>query len=463
MGFRITISGEDDALLGRLTRDPEDVFTKPYGGYILFLLGKSDPSITKWLLDATIALDSLTGTDVAFAIFLMEFGIKLNVENDVRSHWNPKTSKADIKEITTGHSVERLVKEGRFGYVHDGDMVIAENYAADRIARRLGILDRMPCCVILDAIPSGRFEVYPLKRNALSGFESLVREAIQNMASHPNYVRLMHGLNSLADNRKSEICIREMVRKLDRRIAEEVEASLSRTRAIEQGAAEIQEGLFTGHLKKVYALIRSPDFVDLKPWSEQCEERINAKRDYLLRAAHTAAKLDSFASNYGWPMEGKQRDSYLLVYQKYVRQLLPEESDTPDIEDAKEPRRLATAIRELLGSAIAGILDGGPPIGEAVAKAEAAGRFGVAAIKEEQSKIQQELATLAERSKLLIAGISAMERPSFSHCFQSEVRRRHLISYSVSIGSWILSYLNKWIEPSVVAELAKNLGDAAPG
>src|SRR5687767_6288318 len=70
MGIRIHLWAEHKAtdLLRHLKRSPHEVFGQPYAGYLIFMATEFDREVVDWLRDNVVALDSLTGDDVAFAI-----------------------------------------------------------------------------------------------------------------------------------------------------------------------------------------------------------------------------------------------------------------------------------------------------------------------------------------------------------------------------------------------------------
>jgi hypothetical protein len=144
-------------LLKRLKSDPGGVFPRPYKGYLLFLAGAPDQLALEWLTKNLVALDSLTGRHLAFAIFAKRFSFKVNatgLAQDGRAdHRPPPGHEISASELAEGsYSVERIVKSGRLGWVADGDEVIAVTYATDEIASGLGLLDQLPCVVALDCI-----------------------------------------------------------------------------------------------------------------------------------------------------------------------------------------------------------------------------------------------------------------------------------------------------------------------
>lgn len=178
MGFHVGIDGESERLIDLVTTDPSKVLGKLYSAYMLFLVGEPDEAELKWLLNNAKALDSLTGDYIAYAVFAETFKVKL------RTNWAPvdraaKTiGKISIDELDKRHSVRRLVKDGTFGMVVDGDELTAITYGTDRVARALGILDKLPCLVVVDAVPQADICIIHLDADVTSVLMPLLRKAI---------------------------------------------------------------------------------------------------------------------------------------------------------------------------------------------------------------------------------------------------------------------------------------------
>ena len=69
MGFHVRLREEDERLLAILKKSPADVFGRPYGAYLFFLVGGADEAALGWVRKHLVPLDSLTGEFVAFALF----------------------------------------------------------------------------------------------------------------------------------------------------------------------------------------------------------------------------------------------------------------------------------------------------------------------------------------------------------------------------------------------------------
>lgn len=170
MGYHVRIDEQSQALLARLTLEPGKVFGKPYSGYLLFLVTQHDKQQLEWIVNNAPGLDSLTGQYLAYAIFAKSFPIKFRTDSPrtvveaLLGERSKYTSAGEIPPelLKRPQEVTRLVENGEFGIVLDGDELTAVTYGTDLVARELGLLDRLPCLVVLDAVPAQSPQVIPL-------------------------------------------------------------------------------------------------------------------------------------------------------------------------------------------------------------------------------------------------------------------------------------------------------------
>lgn len=201
MGFHIQIEGSGSALLKKLRASPASVFDQPYKGYLLFLAGAADQDVCEWIADNTVQLDSLTGDDVAYAVFARRFEMRLST-NSSSGHTSARSPQVlgtiDSKEIAgEPWRVEQLVKSGRWGWAVDQDELVAVTYAVDDLARNLGVLDKLPCVIVLDAIPGNDINVLRLSPEVRSAFLSILRRSLALMAGSERFSDFDERINDL--------------------------------------------------------------------------------------------------------------------------------------------------------------------------------------------------------------------------------------------------------------------------
>jgi hypothetical protein len=116
----------------------------------------------------------------------MGFHVRLDDDSKLETgEYNPtpgrrpkNVGEASVADINTPRGVKRLVKDGTFGMVVNGDELTAITYGTDRVARELGILDKLPCMVVIDAVPSEELCVIHLDEQLTGSLMQLLRKSI---------------------------------------------------------------------------------------------------------------------------------------------------------------------------------------------------------------------------------------------------------------------------------------------
>jgi len=185
MGFHVRLDDDSTKLVELVSTDPSKVLGKLYSAYMLFLVGEPDQSELKWLLNNAKALDSLTGDDIAYAVFAERFKVRLETGefNAAGGRRPTNVGEASVADINTPRGVTRLVKNGTFGMVVGGDELTAITYGTDRVARGLGIIDKLPCMVVVDAVPAEDLCVIHLDEQLTGSLMQLLRKSIAEFSS----------------------------------------------------------------------------------------------------------------------------------------------------------------------------------------------------------------------------------------------------------------------------------------
>jgi hypothetical protein len=182
VGFHVRLDDDSKKIVDLVSTDPSKVLGKLYAAYMLFLVAEPDQAELKWLLDNAKALDSLTGDDIAYAVFAERFKVRLET-GEHRPRPPKNVGEASVADITSPFGVTRLVKNGAFGMVVDGDEVTAITYGTDRVARELGIIDKLPCMVVIDAVPSEELCVIQLDEQITGSLMQLLRKSIAQFSA----------------------------------------------------------------------------------------------------------------------------------------------------------------------------------------------------------------------------------------------------------------------------------------
>jgi hypothetical protein len=178
MGFHIRINKTSDKLLTTLKTSPEEIFKDRYHCYLLFLVGASDDEAMDWLIKNVVSLDSLTGAEIAFGIFMKNLKIPLFTDSDLNNRPPKIVASIPAKELTEGNSYEDIIKRYIHEHVYDHDEVIAITYATDIVAKEFKVIDRLPCMLLLDPIPFGTIHVVQLTNVICKHLIKIIRQSI---------------------------------------------------------------------------------------------------------------------------------------------------------------------------------------------------------------------------------------------------------------------------------------------
>ena len=200
MGFGIQVSSDVRQMLSDLSLKPHQVFQKPYAAYMLFLFEEVDEHAWSWFGRHAKSLDSLTGPDVAFAVFSHRTRFRIEVPHGGEQRRpEQKTLLLGDEALHETYSVDRLIKSGRCGWVADGDEIAAVNEAVHAIARETGLTQHLPCVMVVDGLPHPACPRIwlPLTAEALPGLYARIRAAIGRLQVHPHYERYQDGLGQI--------------------------------------------------------------------------------------------------------------------------------------------------------------------------------------------------------------------------------------------------------------------------
>lgn len=321
MGFWIDVDADDARLLSLLRSNPSEVFDRPYSGYLLFLAGAADQEIVNWISQNLAALDSLTGDDIAFAIFARRFPMTLKTSEKRIS--TPPTSSihtAPLEEVRDAYSVTRLCKSGVFGQIVDGDVLTAITYAVDDIARGFGVLGDLPCMIVLDGIPNEKFDVLPLNARTTEKLIPLLRKAIARFRRARSFeaygqsvrqiVTLLDSLSTLNKRRNADILRLEV-------FGNETSA---RVRTEVTNVSNARNDLLNGELEGLRRRLHNTRLLDAGQ-AEAISDLVNQKHATLIQYSRTTAALRRLVDKAKWPLNAERSKQYETCHE-YARLLL---------------------------------------------------------------------------------------------------------------------------------------------
>jgi hypothetical protein len=494
MGFRVEISDEDDRLLRRLAREPSAIFPAPYNGYLLFLIGGADRAALDWLSANIVTLDSLTGQDVAFAVFAERLEFKVFTGGrDPSAGRSPRTvGTIDSRELSGGReAVSALVKRGRCGFVVDQDTIAAVTYATDIVARNLGVIDSLPCVLAIDGLPLDRSaKVIKLTDAVIPQFIPLLRSAIASFTQEPGYAGLngeiRHALRTqeqLEQIDRQEEVIRTQLDSFRGKLAwlKGLEDPDLDTRQLRERIHRAREALLNGSLKRFRAA-----FATARPSEhggspgldrEYIDNILNVLRGPALRHAtivNTINTLTYYAGSLPWPLAGEWVGRYRHICDAYVSKLLADDvvCDPTSVHQCRDVLdRLDKARRESV-AAIDGALPSASDIRTTILDRRQ--RWHEEAIKGCEAEValkESELARLpsilplqrAEAESRLAAWARGMtERlPSFTAHVRAAMRTQKLEQYASVTKSGVANFLANLFKPELLFKIGQWMAGAA--
>jgi hypothetical protein len=456
MGFYIEVDNNTEKLVNILKANPADVFGKPFGGYLLFLIGGKEKELIDWILENVIVLDSLTSDTIAFALFAREFNIEIKVPDflgrTIPRDRLPKEIQVPLKDIKAFRSIDSFVKSGRCGWVVDGDKISAITYAVDDIAKNLGILGELPCVVVLDAIPKGTFELFPLEKSTIDRIIVLLRKSIQKLIDDKNYAEFKRNAVKIIEEERKLIRIQEQIRK-------SVSFINSFTFDYFLKKNDIGKVSFKKYLKNVW-LVYFKNYIRLfaKSFSidplliEKIFQIFDNSHSILRKYRDTIGHLDYYSLTSTWPLNEPWRSKYINAYEKYIIELLDNPPKTPDLVTPNQCREFIQELEEKQENLLNMI----------VSKVYQDSKFGDI-LEEIYSKKCEEL---KKRLILLTDEKDNLEKkfekdaaalidncPSFLKYFKKEVRREKLKTVSLDIKSKSFLYAQSWLSPDNLSKL----------
>lgn len=456
MGFRLEIDDGKSDILRKLRLSPNEIFGKPYGGYLFFLIGQTDNEILEWLAQNTVILDSLTGDDIAFVVFARRINVKLKT-HDINRSRPPQVTTVDMDDVIKDPSLERLVKSGKCGWVLDGDEINAITYAVDDVAKKFEVLTDLPCVLILDAIPRQNFELFHLDTTNVRGFVQLLRQVIKILIEMPEYKVLMNNIRYVIQIQSEKIelsqNISELVSELD---------GLDYTTYFKSAQGLIPEfraALLTGNIRKFASVTRKHVLKQIakRDTLDKAIDKAKESIDLLLKYSNTIQRMSQYERNYVWPLTGDFLENYLQVYQKYVRSLLLDVPTTPNIKSSQHCTELIKKLQHQQNELINSILGFLPTDDELREGAENL-------VLLQRNELQIKISAATERKQkietaitLSVKGLYPLDKASFMQIFAKEASKENRRTMIRQIKNKVAVYAGSWMRPEVIMEMAKPL------
>jgi len=184
-----------DPVLRILQDAPEHLFGKHYAGYILFLFGDSDEEFATWFSKRLSSLDSLTGEFLAGAVFAKRVRLFARQGKKPAGNWEPYSRDSEleiarIEDIST-HPLPQT------NWTTDEREIVATTYGSDELATRLGLLEDLPCMVVLDARTPAHVEILRLDPITSQNVISLFRRVVSRLTTSSDFTPYWQSVRAL--------------------------------------------------------------------------------------------------------------------------------------------------------------------------------------------------------------------------------------------------------------------------
>ena len=461
MGFHLEIHGDTNDFVRQLTANPASVFGRPYGGYLLFLFDNynSGERVHEWIQQRASSLDETTGESVAFALFSRRLRTDVSSGGDARSSHDEVSAEFEPEELglnQTGFDVKRLVRSGLFGRIQDRVTIEAVNTAVVRVAREFGVLDKLPCVIVMDGfrIPEGdtiSFDVIELSGEDMAGFEKALQVATAQFERHSNHSVYVGKIRSL------------YVKKAQ---FEELDHQLKQTKAKEAQARKLlldtlKRGEWGAFCELVSPVIGSGATESLHDFLREDFERLSRMHSAVTGVADWKTLI--------WPLEDREL-RYVRAPLEGVEDLLQELELGEGLPTAYRQKnafeKFHNEFRSALGRAASQSLEKlEGRLGEQILS----GVYGYLTSKGISDRRARMLASIADD----IDGLSTMkERPSWRACLNAALKGkgkfipaepRHIADWLLSSGTLgdFIKSLNQGDDSEILKEIVKTHGSDA--
>ncbi len=459
MGFYVNIDSDKARILRNLRLSPTEVFGKPYGGYLLFLVGSADEDTLTWFSKNATILDSLTGEHIAFGIFARSLKLKLRVPDDSERKTSERARVIDVPlhEIRNARSITDLVKSGRCGWVMDGDEINAITYGTDEVARAFGVMGELPCMLVMDAVPKKNFEVFHLDSKTTPALIGMLRRSIQNLIEKPNYDTYMTTIRRVVQLQRDANSVLGQINQLKSQ-----RDSLTNEPYIEpvrQLIPEFRSSLTSGNLSRFTSLCKKHKVKSVIDETQLALAVSTAKKhiETLLAYTQTIHRLYLYAKEYKWPLEEPWLSKYLTVYQKYTRPLLDNAPENPTLDSPTECEKFREQLINQQSKLVDEIMATLPSV--SILEDEAR-----KLIDKKKALLDQQIEDLLEAKqgiesqlKQSVAELYQLEQPSFIKCFTKEAQKERIKSATRQVRDSAATYAGSWLRPETIIEIWKSL------
>jgi len=448
-----------DPILDVLSVDPGTVLGRRYAGYCLFLFGAPDEELATWFSRNLVALDSLTGSDIACVVIAAR--VKLRVDREsLKKHRQSlvKDGKGPSSDIEVGDikrqyaSVDRMVSNGTSLWSGTTKEITAVTYATDAFARRLGVLNALPCLIVIDAFPSESYELLRLDDYASASLIPLLREVMHRFHAQENHfffesLSRAEELQGRLDALDGEI--RQAEEKLSVMKVKDAAAALRHLRL------SVRSALIDGNAP---AFARSVQSAHVAP-----EERASAYETVakfwpeLRQLSKTLNNLDYFLAQNIWPLQNEWLTRVALIYDRYTGVCAASSDTYPQRHSREYCLETIDCLRRRQDFLVTEVMKGWRDIDELSFRLredhEQQCQRAAASIR----NLRQERGRVSGEFEQSVQEILSKKYPSLKDTFRDVARLKKIRTARNSVGEVLLKMSASLLKPEMLLKIAEAL------
>jgi hypothetical protein len=296
------------------------IFERPYAGYLLFLFGNADEDIATWFARNLVALDSLTGSNLAGLVFAerVKIHVQVGTTRDQLALPDLREKEVILEKINRIVEVERLVSRTGEVLYRPEEELTALTYGADAVATDLGIQADLPCIAILDALPTEDIGVLRLRDYEPKEIIHLLRELAAKFSEQGKFRPFFALMASI------HLCC-EDIDAIDRQInglQRKREAIVNTTRPAQLWPEKARAAFLSGRHRVFRAIVKTATDIPVEE-KQQILSKLEADAPKIVELSRTISSLQYYCLKFDTlDAEGKQR--LTRIVETHVRPYLPD-------------------------------------------------------------------------------------------------------------------------------------------
>jgi len=314
-------------------------------------------------------------------------------------------------------------------------------YATDRVARAFGVLDHLPCVLVLDALSSDEVDVVELSSDQLPELLPLLRTAIHRLTQDPAYAGAIEALELLGEIRQR---IDSRVNDLRRQ-----RATISEIPVVSDLAALIHQEFLgmegsirsgshrdcRGNLEKLrkYAGDEVPSDLD-----ESKGQRVVGYAKTLRALAHFSAAP--------WPLPEPQERQLHDVLSQHISRLLPDLPVSPDIR-REDLLRFRDLLIQRQSALVQEIMESLPSEEVVLSRAQSVYTMKRLDAERRIESIIAEIESLRANATAALELFSSESAPSLRRIVSTVAREKKLKLVGTSVMDKATAYAGKLLDP----------------